>query len=375
MTPLSVIRLGAVDGLVMTNAFVALAESVSEGGRGDTLVICHPSAPFANAGFHQEVEREIDTGFCASNNIPVVRRVIGGGAIADGPWEQDYFFISGLDSDATRGTLKEYYGRMLEPLAAVLAGLGVRAERQGLNDLAVSGTGRKISANGAVDIGGARVLTGDILLDLNIHMMSGILRVPDEKFRGKVAESMAQYLTSLREQLGREVPRDRVEELIVREFASMYGDRTVASALTRGEQSRLDELVRERGRQEWVYERSASGSVLNDYMKRVVKIREGMFLCRHDRKAQKLVRATLLVDNGRIAEVGLSGDFFTVPVGWPLTRLEEALKGLELNGAAVSNAVRGVLERDGVTVMGATADDIAGTVMEAARHPIVVRPG
>ncbi len=369
MPSLSVIRLGAVDGLVMTNAFVALAESVSRGERGDTLVICHPSAPFANAGFHQEVEREIDIEYCRTHSIPLVRRVIGGGAIADGPWEQDYFLIASLDSGATSGTLKDYYGRMLEPLASVLKHLGVNAERQGLNDLAVGG--RKISANGAVDIDRARVLTGDILLDLNIEAMSGILKVPDEKFRGKVADSMSKYLTSVREQLGRIPERGEVEELLIESFAEAY-DGHSAGSLTGLEEERIGELVRERGSDDWIFERSASGGRMGARRGRIVKIKEGMFLCEYDRKAQKLVRVTMLVDNGMIADVAISGDFFTVPVGWPLSNLEKRLAGLRLDEGVVLNAVRSVLKEEGVTIIGATAEDISATIIEAVAHPVIV---
>lgn len=368
MPSLSVIRLGSVDGLVMTNAFVALAESVSRGERGDTLVICHPSAPFANAGVHQEVEREIDIEYCATHSIPIVRRVIGGGAIADGPWEQDYFLIASLDSGTTSGTLKDYYGRMLEPLASVLKKLGVNAERQGLNDLAVGG--RKISANGAVDIDRARVLTGDILLDLNIETMSGILKVPDEKFRGKVADSMSKYLTSVREQLGRLPERRAVEELLVESFAEAYGGHS-AGSLSGIEQERIGELVRERSREEWIFERSATGNRAGARGGRVVKIKEGMFLCSYDRKAQKLVRVTMLVDKGRIGEVTISGDFFTVPVGWPLSNLEGRLAGLRLNETEILDTVRSVLKEDGVTILGATAEDISATVFEASSHPVI----
>ena len=367
--------LGAVDGFVMTNAFVALAESVSRGERGDTLVICHPSAPFANAGFHQEVEREIDMNYCREHGIPVVRRVIGGGAIADGPWEQDYFFISSLRSEATRGTLRDYYGRMLEPVSRVLHGLGIRAERQGLNDLAVDG--RKISANGAVDIEDARVLTGDILLDLNIGMMTGILRVPDEKFRGKVADTMAQYLTSVREQKGQEVPRTAVERMLIHEFSIPYGGEHSQSEFTELERERLEELVAERKTDAWLFEPSTAHSRLDSIVRdaeasrRVVKIREGMFVCRHDLKAQKLIRVTMLVNDDTIADVSISGDFFTVPVGWSIRRLEDALKGSRLEEEEVLSAVRKLIAADGVTVLGATAEDFAHAVIEAAEHPLV----
>ncbi len=373
MPSLSVIRLGPVDGFVMTNAFVALAESVSRGERGDTLVICHPSAPFANAGVHQEVDREIDIDYCRSKSVPVIRRVIGGGAIADGPWEQDYFLITPLGSAATAGTLKDYYGRMLEPISASLKRLGIDAERQGLNDLAVGG--RKISANGAVDIDGARVLTGDILLDLNVGMMSGILKVPDEKFRGKVADSMSRYLTSVREQTGREADRENVISCLVGEFAGAYGDSCSEGSLTEIENERIDELVDERSSEAWIFERSASSARMSDRMRRVVKIREGMFLCAHDLKAQKLVRITMLVDDGRIAEITISGDFFTVPVSWPVTRLEKRLAGLPLEERAIRGAIREVLDEDSVTLLGAGADDIASAILEAVAHPVIVPPG
>jgi hypothetical protein len=39
------------------------------------------------------MEKEIDLEFARSRGFPLVRRSIGGGAILDGPWEQDYFIV------------------------------------------------------------------------------------------------------------------------------------------------------------------------------------------------------------------------------------------------------------------------------------------
>ena len=39
------------------------------------------------------MEKEIDLEFVRSRGFPLVRRSIGGGAILDGPWEQDYFIV------------------------------------------------------------------------------------------------------------------------------------------------------------------------------------------------------------------------------------------------------------------------------------------
>ena len=85
--------LGAVDGATMVNVFVALARPVAEGRSPPTAFVLYPERPFANVGFHQEAEREVDIPYCRANGIPVVRRVVGGGAILDGPWEHDYMVV------------------------------------------------------------------------------------------------------------------------------------------------------------------------------------------------------------------------------------------------------------------------------------------
>ena len=367
MAGLEVINLGPVDGYVMTNMFVILAESVSEGSRGDTLVLCHADKPFANVGFHQEALQEIDIDYCVRNSIPVVRRVIGGGAIADGPWEEDYFLISRIGSPSTAGTIQQYYERMLEPVSSALRRTGITTVRSGLNDLAVGG--RKISANGAVDIGDARVLTGDILLDLNLDVMSGILRVPDEKFRDKMARTMEEHLTSVRSLTGKEVSRDIIDKALTDEFGKIYGE-TVSSAITADETERLSRLVEERKRQDWIFSRDGNRNELYAD-RRIVKIREGVFLCKSDYKAQKLIRVTLLVDNGTIGSIVLSGDFFTVPVTWRLDRLERALEGLPLNGNSIEARIAAVAAEDNVRILGATPGDFAAAIVEAARHPSI----
>lgn len=370
MSDLEIINLGPVDGLVMTNVYSAVAASVGKGERPDVLLLCYSERPFANVGFHQDAEEEIDMDYCAAHAIPVVRRMIGGGAIADGPWEADYFLISPLDSPTASGTLQEYYGRMLDPVASALQEFGIDAVRSGLNDLVVHG--RKISANGAVDIHGARVLAGDVLLYLDIDTMAGILRVPDAKFRDKIAGSIAEHLTSMRDELGHDVSRDEVEKGIIAGFSEQYAD-VRASRLSEKENEMLRLLIAEHSSGEWVFSRDESRRKVEG--KRIVKIKDRTYLCRTDYKAQKLIRVTALVDRERIAEIAFSGDFFTVPVDWPLSSLERALVGSPLQHSEIEARAESVLENEGVRVFGATASDFASAVMEAVRHPAIAPGG
>jgi hypothetical protein len=172
--------LGAVDGPTMVNLFVALAPSVGSGETSPTVVVLHPRAPFANVGFHQEADRELDLDHCRKQGIPVVRRVVGGGAILDGPWEQDYMLLVPAGTPGTEHGVEAFYERFLRPIGGALVRLGVHAERSGVNDLAVGG--RKISANGAMLLDGCWVLVGDILLDLDLPASD---RRPDSPYHGK----------------------------------------------------------------------------------------------------------------------------------------------------------------------------------------------
>lgn len=363
---LEYIDLGGIDGYTMTALFEVLAHSVSRGSRGDTLVTAHPKSPFANVGFHQEVETEIDSEYCGRMGIPVVRRIIGGGAIVDGPWEQDYFVITGLGSPYVKGTIADYYKVMLEPVGETLRALGIAAQRSGLNDLAVSG--RKISANGAVDIEGARVLTGDILLDLDLGLMTGVLKVPDEKFRDKLYHSMSEYLTSVKKELGHSVPRGKAVKLLIRSFSEFYGG-LVKSRVTPEEEVQLNRLLSERKQKEWIFLKDYESRRLKEGAGRTVKIKENVFVCRADHKAEKLIRATLLVEEGRIADVTIAGDFFTVPVGVSLSQVERALAGCSLKESEISERVEGAVKECGMTLIGITPKDIVSVVLKCLDTP------
>lgn len=62
-------------------------------------------------------------------------------------------------------------------------------EFKALNDVVTNG--KKISGNGAGQFGDNTViLVGNIILDLNYDAMGRVLKVPSEKFRDKMVQSM-----------------------------------------------------------------------------------------------------------------------------------------------------------------------------------------
>lgn len=358
--------LGPVDGATMVNVFVALAEPVARGRSPPTALVLFPERPFANVGYHQEADREVDLPYCRANGIPVFRRAVGGGAILDGPWEHDYMVVVPPGSPGTEHGVVEFYEFYLAPITATLRRLGVAAERSGVNDLAVGS--RKISANGAMQLAGGWILVGDLLLDLDVAEMSRVLRVPDEKFRGKLASGMSEWLTSVRAETGTRPGRDEVSGILSEEFARAFGVTFAPGTLSAEETHALTELRSTRTRDDWTFQKDRShpnfsGAPVEG---RAVKISSGATLARLDRKAAKLVRVTLLHRPDRIEEVELSGDFFTQPFDAPLRELEATLVGASLDEADLRRRVAAWLAERGVRLVGATGNDLAATIAGAA---------
>ncbi|MBW6500943.1 MAG: lipoate--protein ligase family protein [Bacteroidales bacterium] len=91
-------------------------------------------------GKHQVANREADAGFVSENNIPVIRRISGGGTVFHDRGNLNFTFIRnsepGKQIDFRRHTL---------PVIRFLSSLGVEAKFEGKNDLKVKGL--KISGN------------------------------------------------------------------------------------------------------------------------------------------------------------------------------------------------------------------------------------
>ncbi|MBS7622257.1 lipoate--protein ligase family protein [Candidatus Bathyarchaeota archaeon] len=356
--------LGAVDGFTMTSLYEAVARAVDGGNSPNTLILNHPAQPFVNVGYHQVVEEEVDVDFVQQHKIPIVRRSIGGGTILDGPWEQDYFFI--VRSPELSANIGDFYKRFLSPVVHALRRMGVYADYRPINDIVVKD--RKISGNGGVSIGEAMVLAGDVLLDLPTELMTKVLRVPDEKFRDKLKKSLSEWMTSLKLELGEIPARDEVKRRLVEEFEGQVGVAVEEGEISAEERRNLDELLVERRRREWIFMKDISRErLLQAARTRQVKVKEGVCIYEGVYKAQKLIRITMETVKDRIADISISGDFFTEPHTGVMERLEQSLIGASLDDQALRERILTCFDSLGLRVTGATADDFIQAILVTKR--------
>ena len=209
------LNLGYSEPLVAQTFYESVAEAVHRGLSPNTLILLQPGSPYACLGYHQDLEKEIDLEFCEESGLPVIRRSQGGGATYLDS-DQVFYQIVSKDSAAVPRDVERMFERLLSVTVETYRRLGIEAEFKPLNDVVVGD--RKISGNGAGMHESASILVGNVILDLNYDLMARVLRVPDEKFRDKMAKSMREWVSTLRRELGEPPTVDEVKETYAAAF-------------------------------------------------------------------------------------------------------------------------------------------------------------
>jgi lipoate-protein ligase A len=300
----------------------------------EALSLVSPATPYVCIGFHQDLEMEVDTAFCRDNGIPMFRRDLGGGAVyLDG--DQLFFQVILRKDNPTVPKKKDvFYRKFLQPIVRVYRNIGIPATYKPVNDV-ISGA-RKISGTGAGEIGDCIVFVGNLIVDFNYGMMARILKVPDEKFRDKVHQTLVENLSTIRRELGAEAAASWDEATLNTLMAEAFQD-ILGPMESAGKSPDLEAEIaelRERMTDEaWLYRKG------KPIPERSVKIRAGVNVVHRMHKAPGgLLRAVFEVWEGRFGNVRVSGDFFCYPEN-AIQRLEGMLED------RTPEEVEGVLDR------------------------------
>lgn len=355
--------LGPIDGYTMTNLYEAVGRSVSKGEVPNTIILNHPEKPFVNIGYHQLMDKEINVEYAKAQGFDLVRRTIGGGAILDGPWEQDYFVVVDKTSPDCPKSIPEFYNKFMKPPLYALKKLGLNATIRPPNDILVDG--KKISGNGAIGIERVNVLAGDLLLEAPTHLMSEIINTPSEKFRDKLASSMSEWITSIRTQTGVETSRDYVKLLLAEGFEKEIGIVLERSVLSQEEESILTKLVEERKSEDWIFSKDHDLLMKVKQESMGTKVRDGLVVSEAVHKAGKMIRIILVENDNHIDNISISGDFFTQPYLGAIELLETSLKGVKLEKQPISDRVKESFESTGLMVFGAQQEDFVTAILKA----------
>jgi lipoate-protein ligase A len=287
---------------------------------GEGLFILAPSEPYVCIGYHQDLAQEVDAVYCREHSIPIFRREVGGGAVFLDGQQIFYQLILHCDNPLAQGDKEALYRRLLQPVVEAYQDLGVDARYRPVNDI-VTAEGRKIAGTGAATIGDYIVMVGNLIADFDYDTMVHVLRVPDEKYRDRVFKSMRENLTTLLRETGRRFTWDELATPLCVRFEALLGklNPQPVPLAVRQEAERLKVTFLS---EDWLY-RAGRQRPAHD-----VRIASGVNIVQRVYKAPGgLLRATMEIKDGVLADVALSGDFFCYP--------QEAVRDLEAALASV----------------------------------------
>jgi lipoate-protein ligase A len=328
-----------------------IAQGITEGESENTLIICWPAKPLVSLGYFQEVEKDIDTQFCIENDIVFTRRVIGGGGVYLDDGQMFYQLIGRVDSPTTPRKIEDYYRKFLEAPVQAYRNLGVPAEFKPVNDLIANG--KKISGNGAGDVGDARILTGNLIFKFDFDMMAKVLKVPDEKFRDKIAKSLRERMTTIHIETGDLPDRFEVKQDLIRLYEETLDIELVRGKLSSWETGRMAELTPKYLSDEWLHWRR--GGRIDA---RTVRISASTLVGTSNFKAPGgLIRVTVEEVEKKIKEIVISGDFFMLPSD-AIANLEHSLHGAKTENGEVASRLKLAYERYKIESPGVTPQDL-----------------
>ncbi len=297
---MQVLNLGKLPDQQSMLGFHALARLGFEG-----LVIVSPKIPLASIGYFQDAEKEIDLGYCKKTGIPVMRREVGGGATYLDENQIFYQVIWNKKNPKFPKKVEEIFEFLSQPSCETYKEFGINAHFRPANDI-ITKEGKKIAGEGGGDIEDSMVLVGGILMDFDYETMSKILKVPDEKFRDKIYKSMEENLTTMKRELGSIPEREDIVKVLIEKYEKLLGKLETVT-LTKKTIDKMVELERWFTSDEFLFKKTPR-------IPKGVKIREGVEILYSIYKARGgLIRTAQEVEEDRIQDIGISGDFQFYP--------------------------------------------------------------
>lgn len=251
----------------------------------DIVLLLWQNRPSVIIGQYQNTIEEINSDFVDKNQIQVVRRITGGGAVYHDRGNLNYsFIIPDVDDEIN-------FKKFTQPLIEAMASMGVKAELTGRNDILVDG--KKFSGNAQFYYQSRLLHHGTILFDSNLDFVQNALCVKPGKIESKSIKSVRSRVTNLKPYLKKDMDVLEFKQALLDFFVSHHNVNEYV--LTEQDTTAVNRLVEEKySTWAWTYEQSPACNI----------VRSAYFSCGY-------IEFHFQVERNVIQTADIRGDFFS----------------------------------------------------------------
>lgn len=181
----------------------------------DDCFMLWQNSPAIIIGRNQNAWEEINSDYVEKNNIALVRRLTGGGAVYHDLGNINFTFVvqdegSGFD-----------FSRFARPIVSALSRLGITAAASGRNDILIDG--RKFSGNSEYRSGDRLLHHGTLLFSSDLTVLGQALQVKPQKIASKGIKSVRSRVTNIADYLPQPVSQTEFRTTVMQAVAAEFG--------------------------------------------------------------------------------------------------------------------------------------------------------
>ena len=234
-------------------------------------------------GINQNTLNEVNLNYTQQNNIKVVRRLTGGGAVYHDKNNVNYTIIAPYNQNENN------YIKFTKPVIEYLNLLGVKAEFSGRNDIVVEG--KKISGNAQTIYKNRIMHHGTLLFNSDMNILGSALKENKLKIQSKGIKSNRARVTNISNHLSKPMTTleflQGLSEYLRKDLCEYFFDRE--------DIEKINKLVKEKySKYEWNFGSSPKGNITFEH-----KFNFGIF------------SMNFSVEKGKMQGVRVYGDFFS----------------------------------------------------------------
>ncbi len=268
-------------------------------------------------GRHQNAFEEIDMNFLEKNNIALVRRGTGGGAVYHDLGNLNFSFIIPTDSP------KVDFHIFLKPMIEALNSIGIPAEVSGRNDILVNG--KKVCGTAQAKGKHAILVHGSMLIGVDLDTLEYVLTGNPDKYESKGIASVRSRVLNMQDVLLENGSIKNKEEALscIKNTLRDYFVPQFKEGTNNLPKEIIDEILL--NAEQFAKERYANSTwTLNQSPPFTASLRKKLPF--------GSIRVNYNVKKGKITACKIEGDFFALK---DISCIEESLVGIDYNSKQI----------------------------------------